>query len=96
MKFLVKETELRSIPSDQKEQLLADEALHVWNLYQKGIIREIYFTAETHEAVIIFEGNQKDEIIKITNDFPLVKNGYIKFEITELNPYTGFKRLFNE
>jgi hypothetical protein len=93
MKFLVIEKEVPNADWNDTQTILRQEAEHVYGLYSKGIVREIYFT-EKHEAVLILEGNSSDEIRKILADFPLVRQQLIRFDLKELTPYTGFERLF--
>lgn len=94
MKILALEKELpHAILTDE---LLKEEAQHVWQLQQMGIIREIYFTADTHEAVIIFEAEFTEAITELIKEFPLVEAGCIEFQLIPLEPYDGFERLFTE
>ena len=93
MKFLAIEKELRQLNSERDKKLLREEAESVYQLQQKNKIREIYFD-ENHCAVIMLECADKSEAESVLEELPLVKNGYIKFEISALNPYTGFSRLF--
>ena len=92
MKFLAIEKELQLVNQKPTKQLLREEAEMVYNLQQKSIIREIYFNVDNC-AVIILECVDKSEAESILNELPLVKNGFIEFQITELKPYTGFSRL---
>ena len=92
MKILAIETELKKLNAESDKIILKLEALVVLDLQQKDILREIYFD-ENHCAVLILECNNKTEVDKILSDLPLVKNGFIQFEIKELHPYTGFSRL---
>jgi len=92
MKILAIETELKKLNAESEKIILKLEALVVLDLQQKDILREIYFD-ENHCAVLILECNDKTEADKILSDLPLVKNGFIQFEIKELQPYTGFSRL---
>lgn len=78
------------------DELLKKEAKHIWQLQQMGIIREIYFTADTHEAVILFEAEFPEAIEELIKEFPLVKANRIDFELIPLEPYDGFERLFAE
>jgi hypothetical protein len=71
---------------------LKEEAKAVLDLKQKDILREIYFD-ENHCAVLMLECQDKTEAGKILSELPLVKSGFIRFEIKELHPYTGFSRL---
>jgi hypothetical protein len=92
MKILAIETELKKLDANSDKEILKKEALAVFELQQKDILREIYFD-ENHCAVLILECTEKTEAVKILSELPLVKNGFIQFEIRELNPYTGFSRL---
>jgi len=92
MKFLAIETELEEVKAEQIKDLLRDESKIVLNLYERGIIREIYFN-QSHCAVIILECNSLSDAKGELNKLPLVKRNLIQFEISELNPYTGFSRL---
>jgi len=92
MKILAIETELKMLNAKIGSEILKDEALTVLELQQKDILREIYFD-ENHCAVLILECSSKTEAEKILSGLPLVKNGFIQFEIKELHPYTGLPRL---
>ena len=73
---------------------MKQEAQAVLELQQKEILQEIYFD-ENHCAVLILECQDKTEAKKILSELPLVKSGFIRFNIKELHPYTGFSRLIN-
>lgn len=92
MKLLATETEIKRIEEKAKSQLLKKEAIAVLELKAKGVIKEIYFN-EVHCAVILLECETKADAEIYLEKLPLVAEGYIKFEITELKPYTGFDRL---
>lgn len=92
MKILAIETELKKLSANSYKEILKAEARAVLELQQKDILREIYFD-ENHCAILILECNDKAEAEKILSDLPLVKNGFIQFDIKELHPYTGFSRL---
>ena len=92
MKILAIETELKKLNAISDKEILKDEARVVLELQQKDILQEIYFD-ENHCAVLILECSGKTEAEKILSGLPLVKNGFIQFEIKELHPYTGFSRL---
>ena len=92
MKILATETELKKLSANSDKEFLKEEANAVLKLQQKNILREIYFD-ENHCAVLILECKDKTEAEKILSELPLVKGGFIRFEIKELHPYTGFSRL---
>lgn len=92
VKVLALERELRSgeIPAD----LLKAEAKRAWELYMAGMVREAYFRADKHEAVLVMEGPDLARIEQAVESLPLVKAGLITFDLIPLKPYDGFSRLF--
>ena len=96
MKILAIESQAAEVQSNAYEPYLKEEALKVWELYKKGIIREIYFREEWKGAVIILECENYGKASEWLNLLPLVKNNLIKFEIIPLIPYPGFERLFDK
>lgn len=95
MKYLAVEKEIENADWSNTESVLKDEAQHVYNLYLDGIIREIYFNDENC-AVLLLECENKTAATELLAAFPLVKAGLILFELSELRPYTGLKRLFQD
>lgn len=93
MKILAIEKETGGKTSADFAPYLRDEALKVLEFYEKGFIREIYFTKDDHNAVIIMECGSVSEAKQHLNELPLVQNGLISFSVTELIPYNGFSRL---
>lgn len=94
MKILAIEKETEGVIPEQFTPHFKNEALKVWELYKKEVIREIYFTKYGHNAVIILECEDETEAGYLLNDLPLVKEGLISFTIMPLVPYDGFERLF--
>jgi len=94
MKLLAIEKEQQQIDHESTKQLLRKEAEAVYQLQQKNIICEIYFN-EHNCAIIILECPNKSEAKAILDKLPLVKNGLIEFQITELKPYTGLTWLIS-
>lgn len=92
MKILAIEKELEDADWSAAKEILDDEARHVYELYLSGFLREIYFNDE-HCAVLMLECENKERATELLNSFPLVKNGLIRFEVTTLNPYTGYERI---
>jgi muconolactone delta-isomerase len=68
--------------------------LRAWELYQKGSVRELYFVKDDNLAVLILEAKNKEEVEKILQTLPLVKQKLIAFDVFPLIPYNGFERLF--
>lgn len=92
MKILAIENEIEGVEWDNLQDLLKDEAQHVYNLYLSDSLREIYFT-ENKNAVLVMETEDRKAAIKLLDTLPLVKSGKIKFEVMELRPYTGYERI---
>jgi hypothetical protein len=94
MKILALEKECPAGSAEQFRPLLKEEALSVWKLQQAGLVREIYFSAEAHTAVLVLECETKEAARQALAGLSLVKTGLIEFELTTLVPYDGFARLF--
>jgi hypothetical protein len=95
MKLLAIEQETSAVNWNEESETLINESYQVYQLFQEGIIRDIYFT-ETENAVIILECASKAEASIVISTLPLVKAGLISFEIMELRPYTGFDRIIQK
>jgi hypothetical protein len=97
MKILALEKEVAGVTDDQfSGEILRAEARKAWELYQSGLLRELYFTADTHEAVLALECESADEARRRLSELPLVRAGLIDFRVLPLTPYSGFERLFGE
>ena len=75
--------------------LLQAEARRAWELVQAGVIRELYFRADRHAAVLVLECASTQEAHDVLATLPLVAAGLISFEVIPLAPYPGFARLFS-
>lgn len=96
MKILALETENAGIEKDRFKPFLAEEAAKVWELYQKGVLRELYFRTDMDAAVLILECSDVKEAEEVLSTLPLVRENLISFQLIALKPYPGFKRLFKE
>ena len=74
--------------------LLRAEAEHVWELQQTGVVRQVFFRADRHEAVLMLEVADPEAAREALAELPLVRSGLIDFEIVPLRAYPGFARLF--
>ena len=93
MKFLALEHEKPASQASDFAPYLYEEARRAWKYYTAGVIRELYFNADEHTAVLILECADTDEARRILNSLPLVEAGLIDFDIIPLAAYTGFSRL---
>lgn len=94
MKFLAIEHECPGLMEDDFRPHLKAEAARVWELYQAGIIHEMYFCPERSVAVLMLECASPEEAQAVLDTLPLVYAGLITFELLALVPYSGFARLF--
>ncbi len=94
MKILALEKESPGATAGQFQPLLKEEARSVWELQQSGLLREIYFTAEEHTAVLMLECADVNAALQALAALPLFKAGLIRFDLIPLVPYDGFARLF--
>lgn len=94
MKILAIEQELPGITAEQYQPHLEAEAMRAWELYQSGIVREMYFREDRTTAVLVLECASVVEAKEALGTLPLVQEGLIAFEIIPLRPYPGFARLF--
>ncbi len=76
------------------QSCLRAEAARVWQLYQAGVLRELYFRQDRPEAVLVLECADSQEANDIIATLPLVEAGLIDFDLVPLAPYPGFSRLF--
>lgn len=96
MKILAIEREVPGIEESIFIPFLKQEAARVWELYQAGVIRELYFRQDQTSAVLILECDDVKDANRALNSLPLVREGLIAFDIIPLRAYPGFSRLFTE
>ncbi len=96
MKILALEKEVSGSTTAQFQQHSQAEARSVWELYQQGIIRELYFRQDRSEAVLVLECEDVAVAETLLQRLPLVQAGLISFELIPLAAYPGFSRLFVE
>ena len=96
MKILAIEKEFEGKTAEDFQPHLEAEARQVWELYKKGVIREIYFRADQTSAVLILECDNLEEAKEKLSTLPLVREDLIYFELIPLVPYPGYERLFKK
>jgi hypothetical protein len=87
----------KGVPGTTAEQFgphLEAEAERAWELYQAGIVRELYFRQDRTTAVLVLECASVEEARQVLGTLPLVREGLIVFDVIPLRPYPGFARLF--
>lgn len=96
MKILALERDKPGATDAEFAPHLKSEAARAYDLYQQGILRELYFHRDEQTAVLILEVESLDAARSVLDTLPLVKAGLISFELIPLVPYSGFERLFAE
>ncbi len=81
-------------PAQFTAELSAAEARKVWELYQRGSIRETSFRSDESAAVLMLECADVAEARALLAGLPLVHAGLIDFELIPLRAYPGFEKLF--
>ena len=94
MRILAMEREQPGAATEDFLRLARAEAAMAWELYQAGLIRELYFRQDRTEAVLLLECADVAEAAANLATLPFVAAGLITFEIIPLTPYPGFARLF--
>jgi len=94
MKILALEQDVPGVREEQFQPHLKAEAARVWELYQAGVLREIYFRQDRTQAVLVLECADVQEARCVLETLPLVRAGLIDFEVIALIPYPGFSRIF--
>lgn len=94
MRIIALEQECPGATPGRFRALAQAEAARAWQLYQEGILRELYFRADRSEAVLILECEDVETARQHLGTLPLVQAGLITFELILLAPYPGFARLF--
>lgn len=95
MKILAIEHELPGTTAESFQQHARMEAVRAWELYQQGIVRELYFRADRSEAVLVLECADVESAHRMLSSLPLVEQGLIRFELIPLVAYPAFARLFH-
>jgi muconolactone delta-isomerase len=77
-------------------EIRVPEARRAWELYEAGVLRQIWFRADRANGVLLLEVADLAEARAVVDSLPLVAAGLIDFDLVPLRPYPGFARLFAE
>ncbi len=89
MRILAVEKAASGSPGKPSTDNLRDEAARAWELQQTGSVREIYLTNNRTRAVILLECSGAADAEAILATLPLVRRGFITFDVMALEPYPG-------
>jgi hypothetical protein len=95
MKILAISNDREDVDWTKESDTLENEAVQVYQLYQSGYLREIYFNEDSN-AILILECESIEKAHEMLNSLPLVKKGVIGFQVMSLHPYTGYDRILNQ
>jgi hypothetical protein len=95
MQYLIMTSDEGDVDWKTKSESLKREARYLWSLAEKGIVRNIWFTENTRDAVLMLEADSEQQAAALMAEAPLVDEGLIGFKVVGLTAYTGFERLFN-
>jgi hypothetical protein len=96
MKILALEKEVSGVTAGAFKPYHKEEAARVWELYQAGVFREMYFRQDESSAVLILECDSVEQARGLLDTLPLVREGLITFDVIPLVPYPGLARLFGD
>ena len=96
IKILALEKQVPCITEEEFRPHLRAEAARAWELYQAGVIREMYFRQDWPGAVLVLECANAEEASQVLDTLPLVQEGLIVFDVVPLIPYPGLSRLFDQ
>ncbi|WP_055324603.1 hypothetical protein [Ralstonia solanacearum] len=94
MKLLCFDIPLPGASPESYRPHLQDEARHSWQLYKRGIVRDIYFRQDRPGVAIIAECDSVEAARQALREFPLAKAGLIDWEVIPLGPFLGWEMLF--
>ena len=96
MKIFAYDVAKPGVELNQIEPLLKKEAHHAWELYKKGIVRELYFRTDRPGVVLVLECKDVEEAREFTNELPLVQAGLIEFNFIPVGAFVPWESLFTE
>jgi len=96
MKIIAIDKILPTATEDAIRGVVIKEALYIWMLYSKEIVREAYFRKDRPGVVIVLECENVQEAKRILSTFPMVKAGVIDFDIIPVGHFVPFGTLIDQ
>ncbi len=95
MKILVLPKRRDGVPLETMQPHFTAEIQAVWDLYAKGVVRELYTRADQPGAAILtVEAASTEDARKALAVLPLVEMNFLDLELIPLAPFTNLSRLF--
>ena len=86
MKMLALDRAVPGVADGACKPHLRAEAHRAWELYQAGVIRELYFRSDQHAAVLMLAVESLAVAQEALASLPLVAHGLIRFESFRSSP----------
>ena len=89
----------RILPTATEENIrgvVIREALHIWMLYTKDIVRETYFRKDRPGVILVLEAESVADAKKVLSTFPMVRAGVIDFDIIPVGHFVPFGTLLDQ
>jgi hypothetical protein len=67
-----------------------EELVHLWGLYEEGLVREMYQRAGPG-AVLVLEAPDMEHARRLLNELPLLAAGAVECELLELRPFAAYR-----
>lgn len=95
MKILAIDRFLPGTTMEKVQPHLHEEMKVSWKHYKQGTVREWYFRKDQPGVVLILECNSLEEAQESIDEYPLVKEELIAFDLIPLGPFEPLEALFN-
>jgi hypothetical protein len=81
------------VQASDLDSLMQFEAAHLWSLYERGTVREVWSRTDAPGAVYVLESTV-DEARALLADQPMVRAGMVGYELAPVAAFTCFSDLF--
>jgi hypothetical protein len=87
------------LPTATEEKIrgvVIKEAIHIWMLTTKEIVREAYFRKDRPGVILVLECENAQEARRILSTFPMVAAGVIDFEVIPVGHFVPYGTLIDQ
>ena len=96
MKFLALSRRAAGVGNEQVAAQGAAEALQAFRLMRAGVFEQMYFSPEWKGAVLVMQAASREEAEAALASLPMVRDRLIEFDLSRLDPYDHYQRLFKD